>query len=152
MFERDIFPQLAAEGEPVYGYIENSYWIDMGTPEKYTQLNFDLLSGKCASIKIKPDEVIIGPRTNVNPEATIKGPAYIDTGCTIGKNVTLNGPLVVGKDCIVNKGATIEKSVIWNDVQIGEDARISGSIVVDGSIIKNGVNIINTIAVKANDL
>ena len=152
MFERDIFPQLAAEGEPVYGYIENSYWIDMGTPDKYTQLNFDLLSGKCTSIKMNPDEVTIGPQTNVHPEAIIKGPAYIDTGCTIGKDVTLNGPLVIGRDCTISDGTTIEKSIIWNGVQIGEDAKISGSIVVDGSIIKNGVNVIDTIAVKANEL
>jgi mannose-1-phosphate guanylyltransferase len=152
MFERDIFPQLAAEGEPVYGYIENSYWIDMGTPDKYTQLNFDLLSGKCASIKMKPDEIVIGPQSNVHPEVTITGPVYIDTGCTIGKNVTLTGPLVIGKDCVVNDGATVEKSVIWQNVRIGEDAKVSSSIVIDGSIIEEGVNIINTIAVKANEM
>lgn len=152
MFERDVFPQLAAEGEPVYGYIDNSYWIDMGTPEKYTQLNFDLLSGKCASVKIKPDEIVIGQQTSVHPEISIKGPVCIDTGCTIGRNVTLNGPLIIGRDCVVYEGATIEKSIIWDDVQVEEGAKISSSIVVNGSIIKSGVNINNTITVKANEL
>jgi len=32
MFEHDIFPSLLTEGEPVFGYTTNVYWMDMGTP------------------------------------------------------------------------------------------------------------------------
>ncbi len=45
MFEHDVFPQLISDNKPVYGYSTNTYWIDIGTPENYLKLNFDLLRG-----------------------------------------------------------------------------------------------------------
>ncbi|MFC1906565.1 NDP-sugar synthase [Chloroflexota bacterium] len=37
-FERELFPLLLEQGEPVYAYTSAAYWIDIGTPEKYLQI------------------------------------------------------------------------------------------------------------------
>jgi mannose-1-phosphate guanylyltransferase len=40
--EREVFPQLAAEGS-VYGIALPGYWLDVGTPESYLQAHRDVL-------------------------------------------------------------------------------------------------------------
>ena len=34
--ERSYFPSLVENGETFVAYVYNGYWIDIGTPEKYT--------------------------------------------------------------------------------------------------------------------
>jgi mannose-1-phosphate guanylyltransferase len=45
-FERDLFPLLLRNGSPVYAYPSSAYWMDIGKPENYFQLHYDLLNGK----------------------------------------------------------------------------------------------------------
>jgi mannose-1-phosphate guanylyltransferase len=137
MFERDTFPQLIEEGKPVYGYPTYTYWMDMGTPDKYIQLNFDLLNGKSPVSGLHPD--------NIPSDAKQVGPVSIDSGCKIGKNITLNGPLVIGPDCIIGDNAAVEKSIIWHNVKIGNHSVIKNSIVLNDTIIADSTNVNNTI-------
>ncbi len=44
--EREIFPQVIADGHAVVGFPAEAYWMDLGTPEKYLQAHFDLLERK----------------------------------------------------------------------------------------------------------
>src|SRR5439155_709876 len=34
-FSKDLFPQLLADGEPLYGYIASGYWTDVGSINEY---------------------------------------------------------------------------------------------------------------------
>ncbi len=43
--ERDTFPGLIAAGEVVLGYVDTSYWLDVGTPEAFVQGSRDLVRG-----------------------------------------------------------------------------------------------------------
>src|SRR5256885_2359827 len=45
-FSKDLFPRLLAEGEPLYGYIAEGYWTDVGSIAEYARSNADLLRGK----------------------------------------------------------------------------------------------------------
>ena len=129
-FERELFPLLLDQGEPIYAYPSSAYWIDMGTPEKYLQLHRDLLSGKGSATQYgsAPSKgVLIGEQSYVHPKAQIKGPAAIGSGC------------------IIQEGAVIEQSVIWHKVKIGRRATVRNSIVAnhcclnDDSIIEESV-------------
>ncbi len=53
MFEHGLFPLLLVLSERVYGYPVGVYWLDMGTPEKYFQLNCDLLISKTKSALVE---------------------------------------------------------------------------------------------------
>ena len=44
--ERQIFPAVIADGRPVYGFVSDAYWMDLGTPEKYLQGHFDIFEGR----------------------------------------------------------------------------------------------------------
>src|ERR687886_1457278 len=42
----DVFPQLLREGEPIYGWIADGYWEDVGNHAAYMKANFDCLEGR----------------------------------------------------------------------------------------------------------
>ena len=44
--ERSFFPSLIERDETFVAYIYRGYWIDIGTPEKYTQVHRDIMDGR----------------------------------------------------------------------------------------------------------
>ncbi len=137
MFERDVFPALLANGEPVYGYTIDTYWIDTGTPEQYLELTRDLMFGRSIQVAFRPEDIRINKKTFVHPNAKLTGPILIDRDCIIGKNVELRGPVVIGAGCYIQDGAVIENSVLWQSVTVGERARIKDCIVASDSHVDN---------------
>lgn len=43
--EREVFPSLLSDGAKVCGYVDSSYWRDMGTPEDFVRGSSDLVRG-----------------------------------------------------------------------------------------------------------
>jgi len=150
MFEHDIFPKLLADGEPVYGYSSNAYWIDMGTPEKYRQLNYDLLLGKCSLSNSQISDIKIDSQSSVHPEAVLTGPIIIDRGSTIGRSVQIKGPTAIGAKCRIKDNSIIDSSIIWENVHVGEGAIIKNCVVANNSYIENNTNLENTVIVKSS--
>jgi len=135
-FERELFPQLLAQGEPIYAYPSSAYWIDIGTPEKYLRLHRDLLSGKSSQYTLAPGEkVLIGEQSYIHPTAQIKGPVMIGSNCSIGRKVRLTGPVVIGSGCQILSEAVVKESIIWRNAQIKQHVNLIGSIVADNCCI-----------------
>ena len=88
--ERETFPALVASGRPVYGYKEQSYWLDVGTPAALFKGSRDLIHGDFQAMS----------GSTIAPDADITGGTSIGAGCTIASGVTL-------KDCIIGDGVTI---------------------------------------------
>jgi mannose-1-phosphate guanylyltransferase len=149
MFEHDIFPSLVADGEPVFGYTTDVYWIDMGTPEKYLQLNGDLLYGKSTQVDFRETDIRIDKQSNVHPQSRLVGPILIDKNCNIGKGVQLKGPVVIGSGCRIRDGASIENSAIWQNATIGERAVLIDCIVASNSCIDNNAHMKGAIVAQA---
>lgn len=141
MFEHDVFPRLVADGEPVYGYSTNAYWIDMGTPEKYLGLNHDLLMGKCRLIKSQAENIHMSKQSSVHPQVRVTEPVIIDTGCTIGKGVQLKGPSVIGSECSIGDNTVIEGSILWAKVRVGERTFIKNCIIANDIYIESNAHI-----------
>ncbi|MEY2407144.1 MAG: mannose-phosphate guanylyltransferase / phosphomannomutase, partial [Acidimicrobiaceae bacterium] len=45
-FSSEVFPQLLADGKPIYGAVAEGYWEDVGTVEAYVKAHKDSLDGK----------------------------------------------------------------------------------------------------------
>ena len=45
-FSKDLFPLLLAKGEPMYGYIAEGYWCDVGHLDAYREAQYDALEKK----------------------------------------------------------------------------------------------------------
>ncbi len=111
-FERELFPQLLEHGEPIYAFTSAAYWIDIGTPEKYLQLNYDLLNSKSERFGLPIGErVAIGEKSSIHPAAQLKEPIIIGSNCSIAEGVRLTGPVVIGDGCTILEDALIEQSV-----------------------------------------
>ncbi|MBA7713967.1 UTP--glucose-1-phosphate uridylyltransferase [subsurface metagenome] len=141
-FEHELFPLLLDRSESIYAYPSSTYWIDIGTPEKYLQVNKDLLNGESSQYAPPlPREVVIGGQSHIHPTAQIKGAVMIGDNCTIEQNVKLIGPVVIGSGCQILSQAVVEDSIIWHNVQIGTGVTVKGSIVADNCCLNANSNI-----------
>jgi mannose-1-phosphate guanylyltransferase len=155
MFEKGLFPHLLAIGAPVSGYPYQGYWLDMGTPGKYLSLNIDLLLSKINSPLIhdfKQDNVNCGPGVIIHPSAVITPPVIIDSGCRIGQGVHVRGPAVIGRDCSLEDGVNVENIILWDDVSIGANSRLSWCIVSNNTVIGKNQNIENRLITPSQNV
>jgi len=138
MFEKGVFPPMLEKGEAVFSYTSKAYWIDVGRPSQYHQLNRDILRGICSSPLYRVEDIAIGRGCEVHPSARISGPAVIGGDCSIGEDAIITGPAVIGRGCRIGKKAAIVNSVLWDDIIIGTAASVIGSIIASGAnIVEN---------------
>ena len=145
-FEHELFPLLLDQSELIYAYPSTAYWMDIGTPEKYLGLNRDLLNGMSTQHNFPVDrEILTGDQSYIHPTAKIRGPILIGSNCTIEQGVKLTGPLVIGHGSTILEDSVIEKSIVWENVQLGQRVNLRNSIVAnncclnDDSIIDDSV-------------
>src|SRR6266700_4832187 len=73
-FSKDLFPRLLTDGEPLFGYVAEGYWTDVGSIAEYSRANADLLLGKMKAeplgIEILPG-VFAGGEVEIDPTATL---------------------------------------------------------------------------------
>src|SRR5207253_1733746 len=85
-FSKDLFPRLLAEGEPLFGYVADGYWTDVGSITEYGRANADLLSGKvkCEGLgnELMPGVWTAGD-VDINESARLTGPIFLGEGVKI---------------------------------------------------------------------
>ncbi|MFF7633336.1 sugar phosphate nucleotidyltransferase [Kitasatospora sp. NPDC008050] len=128
----DVFPQLLKEGKPVYGYVAEGYWEDVGTHESYGKAQADVLEGKVDveldGFEISPG-VWVAEGAEVDPEAILRGPLYIGDYAKVEAGVELREHTVLGSNVVVKRGAFLHKAVIHDNVYIGPQTNLRGCVV-----------------------
>ncbi len=131
-FSQDLFPQLLADGEPLFGYVAEGYWTDVGSIAEYSRANADLLLGKMKSaplgVEVRPG-VFAGGDVFIDPTAKLTGPIYLGAGVRIAGGAEIIGPSVLRDAVTVDQGAYVESSIVWRNSYVGERADLRGTIV-----------------------
>ncbi|MDP9245647.1 MAG: sugar phosphate nucleotidyltransferase, partial [Chloroflexota bacterium] len=131
-FSKDLFPRLLADGEPLYGYVAEGYWTDVGSIAEYSRANADLLLGRMKSAplgtEIRPG-VFAGGDVAIEPTAMLTGPIYLGAGVRIGGGAEIIGPTVLRDSVTVDQFAHVESSIVWRNSYIGERSDLRGTIV-----------------------
>src|SRR6266567_2543892 len=131
-FSKDLFPQLLADGEPLFGYVAEGYWTDVGSIAEYSRANADLLQGKMKAeplgVEIQPG-VFAGGEVEIEPTATLTGPIYLGAGVRIGGGAEIIGPTVLRDAVAVDQFARSDSSIVWRNSYIGERADLRGAMV-----------------------
>jgi mannose-1-phosphate guanylyltransferase len=112
--ERETFPLLVKSGRPVFGYSEQSYWLDIGTPSALFKGSRDIVG----------EGFLAGPETQIGADSIITG------GTAIGQAT------VIGKNC------RITNSIIGDGVLIGDNCTIAGAFILHNSQVMAGSEII----------
>jgi mannose-1-phosphate guanylyltransferase / phosphomannomutase len=114
-FSKELFPYLLEMGRPLYGYVMDGYWQDVGDLDQYRQANFDALDEKV--------------RLNI-PGIRIRGNVWLGEGVEIADLDQVEGPALLGNYCRIAPGATVgEYSVLSNSVTLRERTRTTRSVI-----------------------
>jgi mannose-1-phosphate guanylyltransferase len=129
--EREVWPQLIGNG--LYGFPAESYWLDIGTPERYLQGTFDIIEG---NVRTAVGERLGSDWLAIDAGAQASGrvipPAVLERGVTVAESAQVGSLVVLGEDVSVGAHATVERSVILKGAVIGEGATLRDCIVAAG--------------------
>lgn len=122
--ERETFPALVASGRPVFGYKEQAYWLDVGTPAALFKGSRDLINGNYQAMA----------ETVIATDALITGATSIGARCTIGSGVKIDG-------CIIGDGVTIEDGSQLSRCYIAHGAHIAARSNFDSRYISPSLDL-----------
>ena len=141
-FGMNIIPMMLDDDKKLYAYEFSGYWKDVGTVESLWQANMDLLDDKELDLyNIKKD-------WKIYTEDTLSKPQIIGEKASIKHSLVTQG-------CIVN--GEVEGSVLFNNVYIGEGAKVVDSVLMPGVLVEEGAEIYKAIidegvVVKSSDV
>ncbi len=75
-----------------------------------------------------PSRTWISPEARVEEGATIEGPCFIDEGAVVKAGARIGPYTVVGRHCHIEEHAAVERSILWANTRIGQDAVVRGAI------------------------
>jgi len=125
--ERDTFPSFLSSGVKVYGYLDNSYWLDIGNPEALVKASADLITG-----------VITSPATPNH-----SGDHLIAASAQVSPSAIINLGTVIEPEVIIEGNCQISGSIISRGVKIGENCQIINSIIAPDTQIQAGAVVIS---------
>jgi len=159
-FGKHIIPLMVERKNKVFAYSffdnyvdgmepnERGYWKDVGTIDSYYEANMDLINvspqlnlynlkwpiltnqGNLPPAKTVFDD---DDRRGVNIDSMVCG-GCITSGATVRRSI-------VGPCCKINSFALVEDSILFENVQIGRNARIRKAIIDENIVIPEGMEI-----------
>jgi mannose-1-phosphate guanylyltransferase len=137
--ERETFPGLIDAGELVLGYVDTSYWLDVGTPEAFVRGSRDLVLGELPSPALPGPcgEALLLPGAVVAPGAKVTGGTVVGAGCRVGPDTQVDGSVLFDA-ADIGGGATVRSSAVGRGAQIGDGAVLDGVVIGDGARVASG--------------
>ena len=136
-FEYGLFPNLLERKEAFYAHIpQRTYWMDIGTPQRYLQAHHDLLANRVTRIHIKERRAEFDAATL----AEIDELSMIGRDCTVKPGAQIINS-VLGPGCYLEERARVENSVVWSHTRIGTGAEIRNAIVGRGCHIGRSASV-----------
>jgi mannose-1-phosphate guanylyltransferase len=147
--ERETFPGLIESGQTVMGYVDNAYWLDVGTPEAFVRGSCDLVLGHLASPAV-PGETgqgaLLLPGSVVDESATVDGGSTVGAGAVVGPGAVVTGSVLFDgvtvaaraqiRDSVVGRGAKVDSDTVLDAAIIGDEASIAA-----GNELRGGVRV-----------
>jgi mannose-1-phosphate guanylyltransferase len=125
--ERDTFPNLLSSGVKVCGYLDNSYWLDIGNPAALVKASADLVTGVITSA--------------ATPKHS--GDHLIAAGAQVSPSAIINLGSVIESEVVVEGNCLISGSIISRGVKIGENCQVINSIIAPDTQIEAGLVVIS---------
>jgi mannose-1-phosphate guanylyltransferase / phosphomannomutase len=144
-FSNDLFPLLLHEEIPMYGYVAEGYWCDIGNLETYRQAQYDALNQKVklhlGGTEISP-QIWVGQNTFIHPSAKLEAPALIGENCRIGPRVQLEAGTVIGDNVTIGADADLKRPIVWNGSVVGDEAHLQACVITRGVRVERRVTVL----------
>jgi len=135
-FSKDLFPKMLKEDMPLYGFIADGYWRDVGTLTEYQEAHIDCLNDKVnLDFAYDYEEVAEGVYAHKSAKIDLNsvkfgGKVYIGKECSIEKNCVIEDS-VIGDGSTIGEGTRLKKSVLWHNSKVGNGSDIYLSVMTD---------------------
>ena len=140
----DVFPRLVDVGAPIYGYVADGYWEDVGTHESYLRAHADVLNRQVEvemnGFEMAPG-VWVGEGAQVDPDAVLKGPLMIGDYAQVEAGAELREFTVLGDNVVVRSGAFLHRAVVHDNAFIGPGTNLRGCVVGKSTDVMRGARV-----------
>ena len=130
-FSKELFPLLLEMGRPLYGYVCEGYWQDIGNLDQYRQANFDALDERVQleipGIRLRGN-IWVGEGVELDDLEEIEGPAFIGNYCRVSPEASVGAYTVLAANVTLRERARTARSVIDASTHIGRNAIVEGAI------------------------
>ena len=141
-FSKDLFPLMLKLGLPLYGYVAEGYWRDIGNLNEYQIACEDILHGK-AKVEFKGtkrENVYVGNHTEIAQTTSLEGCVVIGDNVRIGPHSTIINS-VIGNGVTIGANVRMNSTVLWNEVHVDDGASLTDDVVCHGSTIGRNATI-----------
>ncbi|MGZ4189284.1 MAG: sugar phosphate nucleotidyltransferase [Actinomycetota bacterium] len=143
-FSKDVFPQLLRKGLPMFGYIADGYWTDVGNVDAYRKAQQDALDGlvdiEMPGFEIA-DRVWVGEGAIIDPDARIEGPALVGEHVKIEAGATIREYCVIGNNSAIKAGAFLHRATVHDNTYIGSGTTLRGCVIGRNNDIRSNARI-----------
>jgi mannose-1-phosphate guanylyltransferase/phosphomannomutase len=143
-FSKELFPLLLEMGRPLYGFVLDGYWQDVGDLRQYTQANFDALDGHVRldipGLQLRGN-VWLAESADVEDLDSVEGPALIGNYCRISADASVEPYSVLSANVTLHAHARTTRSVIDASTHVGRSSLVEGAIIGRSCDIRSHVRI-----------
>lgn len=134
-FGQELFPALVRQGLPVFGYVMEGYWCDIGDVRAYLQAHADALEGRIhvEGLTHPQTRVIQLPGASVDRSAVLEGPCLIGMNAKVLPGAYVGPYSVVGAGGVIGEGASLKRSVLWPGARLMKGAQARGCVLAAGA-------------------
>ncbi|HEX9079593.1 MAG TPA: mannose-1-phosphate guanyltransferase [Desulfuromonadaceae bacterium] len=157
-FSQDLFPQMLANRDPLFGFPAKGYWRDIGNTDSYREAYHDIFKGK-VNLKIdEPKLDYVSKDLRVGTDVKLEQAAGLEGTVVVGDNSQILGDVrikdsVIGRNCTIEPGVRLNRCVIWDNVYVKKGARITDSVlcanvrVGQGAVLEEGAIVADETAI-----
>lgn len=138
-FANDLFPALMEKDIPIYGYVAEGYWSDIGSLDQLRQAHWDFLDGKVSlplgGTRIK-EQVWVGKDVKIASAEDITAPCWIGDNVQLRKGARIGPYSVLDQNVEVDRFASVNRSIVMRNSFIGERSALRNVIVAPKNLIE----------------
>ena len=143
-FSSELFPLMVDKGLPLFGFVTDAYWADVGNSEAFLAAQQDALNGRVAldipGFELRPS-VWVGEDVSVDASARLRPPVVIGDNTRVKAGASVGPGTVVGLNATVSEDARLVGGVVMDRAHIAPGALLRGGVVGRGASIARGATV-----------
>lgn len=143
-FYEIFLPDMLKRNKFIYGLKNKSFLENINSPEKWYQINYQLLRENWGISASKINNVYYGENCDIDFSVDLQGAQFFGSNCSIKKDCRLSESIFFN-DLNIDRNTLVKDTIICDKVKIGEYCEIEKSIIGEGVIIEPHVKIRNAV-------